>query len=180
MDLSTLVNPGVETVRKLRAFALCFDELAVVHVHWLRAQLTGLAANGLDLSFHLQTPGFPVVHESSIEMRIETALRSDVLVIAMSSLQRREPAVIQWLNSLESRLAAKSCEPPGLLIGLFGGAENRAGELGWLVSEMVSFTRRTGMDFVWQWMGHESECDWDWLAISIDELLARQDHRSTR
>lgn len=172
MPSSTYTEAGIRTGRKLHVFVLCVDDSATAHVNWLHNQLTGLAEDGFD--FLLETGKLNAIANNGpfLAMTTQAVAESDVLVIAMGSLQRREPALIQWLNSLAAWQVDR--QTPSLLIGLFGGKGNGAGELAWLVNELITYTHRTATDFAWQWMGEESICDCGWLTVSMDELLTRR------
>jgi hypothetical protein len=121
---------------------------------------------------HLKTVGTRVSGDPITETIARDAAESDVLVIATTALDRREPSLSTWLNSLALADGDRQC--PGLLIGLFGDEKDRAAELNWMVGELVAFTRRTRMDFAWRWMDSEALGDSSWLTAVLEESCARR------
>ena len=171
MQSSTLVETGTRTGEKLRVFVVCVDDPAAAHAHWLRSQLDRLAENGLDFSLETWKLRSVDGHGLITDTFARKAAESDVLVIATTGLDQREPALIDWLNSLAPGNGGGQC--PSLLVGLFGDEKDHAAELDWMVSELVAFTRRRRMGFVWQWMEREAMCDSSWLAASLEESCPR-------
>ena len=97
-----------------------------------------------------------------------------MLVVALSSLNRRELGLVQWLNSL---IADESKNPVSrLFIGLLGDEEHSAGELEWTVEQFLRCAQRMNRDFIWRWMEPEAMADGNWLTDSVAELLNRKQH----
>jgi hypothetical protein len=172
MNSETLVETGLRAGQKPRVFVLYVDYPAAAHVNWLRNQLARLAQDGLDFSFEAWKLNSVAGRGPITEMIAREASESDILVVAATALDRREPAVVEWLNSLSPW--NENRQRPGLLIGLFGDEEDQAAELDWMVGELLAFTRRTGRDYVWQWMEREVLCDSSWLAVSLQEFSTRR------
>jgi hypothetical protein len=107
------------------------------------------------------------VSEPIRQMITDDAAKADVIIIAASSL---EPALIQWLNSLE---AGKHNRPlAGLLVGLLGDEETTTAELGGVVKPLLRSAQQMGWNFIWHWMGEETMSDTGWLGPSLENLLA--------
>src|SRR3974377_630775 len=127
MHSSIFAEAGNGAGEKIRAFVICVDNRAAAHVTWLKNQLAGLAVNGLDFScetWRLDT----VLGRSPIAETIAwKAASSDILVVATTALDRRDPALFEWLNSLAP--AHGDRKSYGLLLGLLGDQKNRAAEL---------------------------------------------------
>jgi hypothetical protein len=106
------------------------------------------------------------------------AANADVLVIAISSLERCAFDLFHWLDFLATR---KSNLPvPGLLIGLLGNEENKSRELSWTVNQLIHCAQRANRDFIWQWMGQGANADSDWLTENVGILLARKQSLRTQ
>jgi len=172
MHSTTFNETGIGTAERLRVFVLYVDNPAAAHSNWLRDQLGCMAENGLDFSFEAWNLSSVAGHCPITETIAREAAESDVLVIATTALDQREPELIQWLNLLAPNNGDR--EGPGLLIGLFGDEKDQAAELDWMVGELVAFSRRRQMGFVWQWMEREALCDNSWLAASLEESCARR------
>jgi hypothetical protein len=148
------------------------DFPSVVRLKWLTGQVVKLAGQSWEPHVEMWkldsvTPNGPIK-----EMIAQEAGEADVLIIAMSSLDQREPALTQWLDSV---VAWKTnCRVPGLLIGLLGDEEHQAGELDWMVSQLGDFARRTQMGFIWRWMDRDAMDDASWLVGSVEALLTER------
>jgi hypothetical protein len=77
--------------------------------------------------------------------------------------------LIDWLNGLAAFRPDRAV--PGVLIGLFGDEEERAGELDWAVSQFTRAAHQARMHFVWQWIGRDATLDFEWLADTLEERL---------
>jgi hypothetical protein len=170
MNAELIAEPHVsgDTVR---VFALCLDSQAVERARWLTRQLAGSGAGPHEILAQTWTLASAINGRSIRDWVAQDAAGCDVLVIAMSYLSQREPALIQWLNSLT--LWKQSSRRGALLLGLFGDEDRPAGELAWLVSELGSFARRTGRQFLWQWMADGAMRDTEWLDACIEECVSR-------
>ena len=106
------------------------------------------------------------------KMIARDAADADVLIVAVSSLERREPKLIQWLDSLA--VPNGSSRISGLFIGLLGDEASEARELDWTVKHFLRHAQRTDRDFIWHWMESEAMTDDGWLVDSVESLLARK------
>jgi hypothetical protein len=95
-----------------------------------------------------------------------------VLVVAISSLDQREPKLIKWLEAL---VDGKAKHPvSGLFIGLLGDEEHGTTELGWTVKQFMRSAQGMGRDFIWHWMGREAINDPTFLDDSVEKFLSRK------
>jgi hypothetical protein len=172
MQTDTLTKPEVVTNGRLRLFSLYADFAAAGRAKWATSQITRLAGEQWLSSTEMWNLNSLVTSDSIRKMITQDAANADVLVIAVSSLDRREPELVRWLDSLT---IGKGNRPvAGLLIGLFGDEEHPAGELEWMVKQFMSCAQRTGRDFIWHWMGQEAMDDTSWLADHVANLLGRK------
>jgi len=110
--------------------------------------------------------------EAIRKMIARDAGEADVFIVAMSSLDRREAELVAWLDSLTAeRLDRRTA---GLFIGLLGDETGRAGELDWTVKQFLRCARHLDRDFIWHWMESDAVDGDDWLAGSIETVLARK------
>jgi hypothetical protein len=174
MHADTLIDPELVVEGRIRLFSLYVDYAAALRARWVTSQITRLVGE------HWKTPGemwdldLLTGSDPIQKMMSENATEADVLVVAMSSLDRREPGLIQWLNSLTAR---KSESPvPRLFIGLLGDEKHPAGELEWTVEQFLNCAQRMNRDFIWRWMEPEAMADGNWLADSVAALLNRKQH----
>jgi len=172
MYTDTLIEPEVVRDGKLRLFSLYVDFAAAERARWVTGQIAGLAGRRWKSNAEMWNLDSLATGNPIRKMVTQDAADADVLVVAMSSLDRREPELIQWLDSL---VAGKANRPAsGLLIGLLGDEEHSAAELDWMVKQFLGCAQRTDRDFIWRWMGLEAMADGDWLADSVEVLLARK------
>ncbi len=174
MYADTLIEPELVTDERIRLFSLYVDYAAAVRARWVTSQITRLVGE------HWKTPAemwdLDLLTDSDPiqKMMSKNAAEADVLIVAMSSLDRRELELIQCLNSLT---AEKSKSPVSrLFIGLLGDEKHPAGELEWTVEQFLNCAQRMNRDFIWRWMEPEAMSDGDWLADSVAALLNRKQH----
>ena len=96
------------------------------------------------------------------------AATADVLIAVVSSLSQRRPELMEWLASLPPTIPLRQ----GLLIGLLGDEEDRGEELDWTAKQLIQRARETNRKFIWHWMGHHDGDASDWLAESVEALIA--------
>ena len=171
MNNETLIES--ETVRygKLRLFSLYLDSAAAVRARWATSQISRLAGGRWKSSTEMWNLNSLFASDPIRTMITQDAAEADVVVIAMSSLDRRVVELIEWLDSL----AAKANRPvSGLLVGLFGDDEQMACELDWTVEQVLGCAQRNDRDFIWCWMRKEAMSDGDWLADSVKAMLSRK------
>ena len=170
MNSNLSVGPAATAEGRLRLLTLYADFPAAVRLKWLTGQVARMAGRGWEPRVGMWrldsvTPNSPIN-----DMIAQEAGEADLFVIAMSSLDQREPALTQ---RLESVAAWKTNRPvPGLLVGLLGDEEHQAGELDWTLSQLRDFARRARMVFIWRWMDHEAMKDASWLVDIVEALLA--------
>lgn len=99
------------------------------------------------------------------QMITNDAANADAILIAAGSL---EPALLQWLDSLETR----NRPVPGLLIGLIGDDETTTVDLSLVVKPLIHGAQKMGWNFIWHWMGEDAMSDADWLTAHVQDLLA--------
>jgi hypothetical protein len=172
MNTETLVEPEMVTDRRLRLFSLYVDFAAAGRVRWATRQISRLAGEHWKFSAEMWNLDSLTASESVRKMIAQDAVRADVLVIAMSSLDRREAGLFQWLDSLAAGKASPSGS--GLFIGLLGDDNNQAGELDWTVKQFLRCAQRADRDFIWRWMEREAMDSAEWLEDSVAALLVRK------
>ena len=172
LNSNIAVGSAPATVGSLRLFTLYADFPAALRLKWLTGQVARLAGQRWEprvAAWRLDS----VTPAGLIKVMIAQEVgEADVLAIAMSSLDQREPMLTEWLESV---VAWKTNgRVPGLLIGLLGDEDHQAGELDWTVNELGGFARRTRMGFIWRWMDRDAMADADWLVDNIETLLAEK------
>jgi hypothetical protein len=172
MNTETLVESEMLTDGRLRLFSLYMDIAAAGRARWATSQISRLAGEHWKSSTEMWNLDSLTASEAIRKMIIQDAADADVLVIAMSSLDRRELELVQWLDSLAAGKAKRSGS--GLFIGLLGDEDGRAGELDWTVKQFLRCAQRTDRDFIWRWMVGEAMDSDEWLADSVAALLARK------
>jgi len=172
MPTEIFLEQETQADSKLRLFSLYVDFAASVRAKWASGMITKLAGScwqtrsemwNLD-SFHAG----PQVRE----IMLQDAVGADVLLIGLSSLDQREPKLMEWLKAVVDQKAERSVS--GLFIGLLGDEDHEAGELGWTVERFIHCAQEMGRDFIWHWMGQEAINDTSWLADNVEKFLARK------
>ena len=162
----------VATDGKLRLFSLYVDFAAAVRARWAASQISRLAGGHWKTSSEMWNLDSLTASESIRKMILQDAADADVLVVAMSSLDRRELELVRWMDSLA---AVKANRPvSGLYIGLLGDEASRAKELDWTVKQFLRSAGHLDRDFIWRWMDREATEELDWLAESVAALLTRK------
>ena len=172
MNSEMLIEPEMFQERRLRVFSLYVDFAAAVRARWATSQISRLAGERWKATSGLWNLDSLVASGPIRRIITQEAADADVLVIAMSSLDRREPALVEWLGSLAGGNPNRPVS--GLLIGLFGDEDHGAGELDWTVKHFLDCAQRTDRDFIWHWMEQGVMADGDWLTDSVESLLARK------
>jgi hypothetical protein len=155
---------------KLRLFSLYVDYAASAHARWATSAITKLAGPHCQSSTEMWNLDSLSASEPIRKMITGDAAEADVLIIAASSLDQREPKLIEWLDSLAGWQSNRPAH--GLLIGLFGDEENRSRELEWTVQQFIYCARQMGRELVVQWMERESMNAAGWLTGRVETLLA--------
>jgi hypothetical protein len=151
------------------------DYAAAERARWVTSQIARLVGGHWKTSTEIWNLDLlTTASEPMRKMIPQEATEADVLVVALSSLDRREVELVQWLNSL---IAGESKSPVSqLFIGLLGDEEHLAGELEWTVEQFLRCAQRMNRDFIWRWMEPEAIADSDWLVDSVAALLNRKQH----
>lgn len=157
---------------RLRLFSLYLDSDAAVRARWATSQISRLAGERWKSSTEMWNLNSLFASDPIRTMITQDAAEADVVVVAMSSLDRRAVELIEWLDSLTVWKANRPGS--GLLVGLFGGDEQPAGELDWTVKQILRCAQQNDRDFIWNWMGQEAMTDGGWLADSVEVLLSHK------
>jgi hypothetical protein len=172
MHTETLVEPELVTNGRLRLFSLYVDFAAAIRARWATGQITGLAGGHWKSCAEMWNLDSLAASNPIRKMINQDAADADVLIVAMSSLDRRTPELIEWLDSLT---VCKANRPfSGLFIGLLGNEDQPADELDWTVKQFLRCAQRTDRDFIWRWMENDAMTDADWLTDSVEALLTRK------
>lgn len=172
MQTETLNETVILTERPLRVFSLYVDFAAAGRARWVTRQIAMLAGEHWKCTSEMWNLDSVVASEPIRKMIAQEAMDADVLVIAMSSMERRELELMEWLDSLAEGRTNRTAS--GLLIGLLGDEKQSAGELDWTVKQFLGYAQRTDRDFIWHWMEPGMMSCNDWLAGSVESLLTRK------
>jgi hypothetical protein len=172
MHAETLIEREMVICGRLRLFSLYLDSAAAVRARWATSQIARLAGERWKSSTEMWNFNSLFASDPIRTMITQDAVEADVIVIAMSSLDRRMPELIQWLDSLTACRANRRAF--GLLVGLFGDDEQSVGELDWTLEQFLGCAQRSGRNFIWCWMRQEAMADGGWLADSVELLLSRK------
>jgi hypothetical protein len=171
MNTNTLIAPAPAKA-KLRFFTLYADFPAGVRAKRLVSRIVSRAGHDWEASTEMWKLDSVTPIAAIRDLIAQEAGESDVLLIASSAMDQPEPAVVHWLNSLVNWKLNRPL--PGLLVGLPGNEEQKAGETNWLVEQLAAFARRTQMNFVWRTAGRDAAEDLEWLVIGLERLLERR------
>ena len=175
MPLDETNHAGTATaaaVEKLRLFALHLDFPASIRARWATSTIIKLAGEHWTCTAESWKIESLDTSSSIRQMLLAEAARADVLIIAASSLNRRETGLIQWLESLSAGAADRP--GPGLFIGLFGDETWQNRELDWTVKRMMKCAQTANRDFIWHWMEEPAAGEPEWLTSHIETYLARK------
>jgi len=172
MHTETFMAEETEHIAKLRLFCLYVDFAASARARWVSGTITKLVRPKWKTRCEMWNLDSFKASQPIRRIMLQEAAGADVLVIALSSLDQREPRLIEWLNAL----AGEKAEPPvsRLFIGLLGDEAHEAGELGWTVKQFIGCAQRMDRDFIWHWMGQEALNDITWLADNVKKFLAHK------
>ena len=172
MHNEMLIEAEILTGGRLKLFSLYVDFAAAVRARWATSQVARLAGEHWKASSEMWNLDSVAASEPIRKMIAQEAAAADVLVIAMSSMERRELELVQWLDSLAGGKTTRTAA--GLFIGLLGDENDRTGELDWTVKQFLRCAQRTDRDFIWRWMEPGAIVAGDWLADSVESLLTRK------
>jgi hypothetical protein len=194
MQTTVFAKEVAVTNGKLHLLSLYGDLPASVRARWAAGAIARLAGPLWKTTSEMWKIDSLQVSAPIREMITNDAANADVIIVAASSLSHGEPALIQWLESLKdckgSRpacVAEAICEPPsqsttarlrpvtGLLVGLLGDEEETTTmNLNSVVKPLLHCAQQTDRNFVWYSMERGAMNNSDWLADSVNDLLARK------
>jgi hypothetical protein len=157
---------------KLRLFSIYVDFTASTHVKWAGDTITKLVGQHWKAHNEMWHLDSFKASKQLWDLMLQDAADSDVLIVALSSLDQRESKLIEWLDALVDK--RRDNRGVGLIIGLLGDEDHEAGELGWTVKGCLSCAQKMGRDFIWQWMGQEAMNDNSWLVDNVEKVLSRK------
>ena len=157
---------------RLRIFSLHLDFPASARARWAEQTIKKLAGRHWLCSAEMWQLESLNTASSIRKMLQEEAAQADVLIIAVSSLARREMELVHWLDTLANCGAVR--RNAGLLIGLLGDETQPAGELDWTVKRLMNCARNTHRDFIWHWMEESASGEPEWLVTHLETFLARK------
>jgi hypothetical protein len=172
MHAGTFIEQEVEANGKLRLFSLYVDFAASAHARWAAGTITKLAGPRWKTSNEMWNLDSLSNSQQVRKITIQEAVDADVLIVALSSLNQREPKLIEWLEAVVNGKTERQVS--GLFIGLLGDEEHEAGELGWTVKQFMRCAQGMGRDFIWHWLGRGAVNDTTCLNDSVDKFLSRK------
>jgi hypothetical protein len=172
MNSNILIEPRAAAKTRLRWFTLYADYPAAIRARRVATGVTRMLGRDWQLAPEMWKLDSIAPVGPIRDLIAQEAAEADVLVIADSSPDQPDPAVIQWLHSLIDWKANRLI--PGLLVGLLGDEDHKVTEKNWLVEELGRFAGRTQMSFVWHACGQEFVEDSHWLNAGVENLLVRK------
>jgi hypothetical protein len=157
---------------KLHLFSIYVDFAASARARKVAVKIAKLADTHWSTSSEMWKFDSIKASGSLQQMAASDAANADVLVVAVSSMGQREPALIEWLEELAVWRINRSAS--GLLIGLLGDEENHTAELDWTVKSLMHCAHKLGRDFIWHWTGEDSLSNLDWLEENMQDLQVRK------
>jgi hypothetical protein len=173
MQTNVFAKEVAVTNGKLHLLSLYGDLPASVRARWAAGAIARLAGPLWKTTSEMWKIDSLQVSAPILEMITNDAANADVIIVAASSLAHSEPALIQWLESLKD---CKGNRPvPGLLVGLLGDEEETTTmNLNMVVKPLLHCAQQTDRNFVWYSMENGAMRNSDWLADSVNDLLARK------
>lgn len=172
MHTENFLEQETQADAKLRLFSLYVDYAASLRARWASGMIAKLAGSRWKTCSEMWNLDSVKTGHQIRKILLKDAAKADVMIVALSSLDQREPNLIEWLNALAGEKA--KCPGSGFLIGLLGDEDHEAGELGWTVEQFIHCAQKMGRDFIWHWMGQEATNDTSWLADNVEKFLARK------
>jgi hypothetical protein len=155
---------------RFHLFSLYTDFPASVSARWAASEIIKIAGIGWRSSSEMWKLDSLTASAPIKRLTATDAANSDVIVVAISSLELRIPILIEWLESLPVPPPGR----PGLLIGLLGEEEKNSPELDWMLTELMRCADKSNRDFMWHWMEKNSLNTPDWLKRNVEVLLLRK------
>jgi hypothetical protein len=159
---------------KLHLFSIYTDFGACRRVRWVVNAIAKLAGHRWQCSSEMWKLDSFLTNAPIRRMVDNDVAIADALIVVIGSLELRRPELMEWLESLPP-VGPERC---GLLIGVLGDEEEKVQELDWTAKQLIQCAQKTNRKFIWHWMQHHDGADSDWLAESVDALLAHK--QSTR
>lgn len=155
---------------KLHLFSVYTDFGAYRRIRWVVNTIAQLAGQRWQCSSEMWKLDSFVANGPIRRMMTSDGANADVLMVVIGSLDQRRPELMDWLDSLAPLAPGRS----GLLIGVLGDEEDKAKELDWTAKQLIHCAQKTNRKFIWHWMQHHDGEDSDWLADSVDAMLAQK------
>jgi hypothetical protein len=155
---------------KLHIFSVYTDFGACKRVKWVVNSIAKLAGHRWQCSSEMWKLDSLIANEPMGRLLANDAANADMLIVVASSLEQRRPELMDWLATLAPLQPHRS----GLLIGLLGDEEDKGEELDWTAKQLINLAQESNRKFIWHWMGHHEAGDSDWLADSVEALLAHK------
>lgn len=153
---------------KLHLFSIYTDFGAYRRIKWTVGAIAKLAGPHWHCSSEMWKLDSLAANPGLRKMLADDGAGADVLIVVVGSLDRQQPELIEWLDSL----APFPADRFGLLIGLLGDEEDKGQELDWTAKQLIRCAQKTNRKFIWHWMGHHAMDNSDWLTDSVHALLA--------
>ena len=155
---------------KLRLFSIYTDFGSNQRVRWVVNAIAKLAGQRWHCSSEMWKLDSFLANALIKGMVANDGANADALIVVIGSLEQRRPELMEWLESL----APLEPDRSGLLIGVLGDEEEKAQELDWTAKKLIHCAQKTNRKFIWHWMQYHDGADSDWLADSVDALLAHK------
>jgi hypothetical protein len=172
MYTETFIEQETQTNTKLHLFSLYVDFAASVRARWATGTITRMVGPRWKTSSEMWNLDCFTASHQLRKIMLQDAADADVLIIALSSLDQRQPRLIEWLSALAENKTEHRVS--GLFIGLLGDEDHEAGELEWTVKQFMGCAQKMGRDFIWHWMGQEAINDTTWLVDDVGKTLSRK------
>jgi len=172
MPVEAFVEPETAVSARLRLFSLYVDFAASAHARQTASAIARLAGPHWQTSTEMWKLDSVTASDAIRKMINDDAAEADALIVAVGSMNHREPKLVEWLDSLTAWRTG--CLVPGLLVGLLGDEESRSPELEWTIQQLIYCGRQMNRELVMHCVEGNLVDDSDWLRTSVDALLARK------
>jgi hypothetical protein len=172
MRTETLIEQKTEVDGRLRLLSLYEDFAASVPARWATSTINKLARPRWETSAEMWNLNAFNASQQVRKMMIQNVTEADVLIVALSSLDRCKPKLVDWLDALVDGTAEGPVS--GLLICLLGDEDQTIKGLGWTVKQFMRCAQGMGRNFIWHWTGREAINDTTWLTGSVEKFLSRK------
>lgn len=155
---------------KLHLFSIYTEFGTCRRVKWIANAIARIAGHRWQCASEMWKLDSLISNGAMGRMLADDAAGADVLIVVVGSLAQRQPELMNWLAALPPL----SPDRHGLLIGLLGDDDDKGHELDWTAKQLIHRAQESNRKFIWHWMGHHDADPSDWLADSIETLLARK------